>query len=215
MEGKGSIVLYRTKDGRMEIDVKLEKETVWLTQEQLGRLFGKERSVITKHLRNIFNSNELQEKSNVQKVHIPDSDKPVKIYNLDVIISVGYRVNSKQATQFRIWATGVLRNYLIHGYAINERRLLEQGKKFEAIQKALALLGRTKSSKDLDLREATGLLDVISDYGYALGLLDDYDNGRLRIAGTLREEKFRIGYEDVKRAVWQMGRGESFVRRRE
>ena len=102
-------------------EVKLEGETVWLAQADISILFRTERSVITKHLRNIFNSKELDEKSNVQKMHIPFSDKPVKFYNLDAVISVGYRINSARATQFRIWATNVLRGHLINGYTGNKR----------------------------------------------------------------------------------------------
>jgi hypothetical protein len=128
---KGSIVIYTAKGGKARLEVKLEKQTVWLTQKQISELFSTERSVITKHLRNIFQTKELAEKSNVQKMHIAFSDKPVKFYNLDVVISIGYRVNSKRATQFRIWATKVLRNYLVKGYALNQKRLLDkQAEKF-------------------------------------------------------------------------------------
>jgi prophage maintenance system killer protein len=204
MENQDSIVLYRTKNGKMEINVKLEKETVWLTQQQIAKLFAAERSVITKHLYNIFYSNELKEKSNVQKMHIALSDKPVKLYNLDVVLSVGYRVNSKQATQFRIWATSILRKYLTNGYVLNERRLREQAKKFEELQKAIALMSRTKEAKELNYREAIGLLDIIRDYSYALDLLDDYDNGRLKVTGTTRKDKFRITYENASQAIWKM-----------
>jgi|SRR3990167_9775277 len=123
---KGEIVIYK-KAGEPMLQVKVEKETVWLTQEQISLLFGTERSVITKHLGNIYRSGELDEKSNVQKMHIPFSDKPVNFYNLDVIISVGYRVNSKRATEFRIWATKVLKYHLIKGYTINRKRLFETG----------------------------------------------------------------------------------------
>ena len=114
---KGEIILYQPNDTVM-VEVRLEEETVWLTQEQMALLFGRERSVITKHIRNIFTEGELGEKSNVQNLHIPNSDKPVTFYNLDVIISVGYRVKSKQGTQFRIWATKILKDYLLKGYAI-------------------------------------------------------------------------------------------------
>src|SRR4030043_2121177 len=119
-DSKGQVILYKNS-----LEVRLDKETVWLTQKQMGELFDIERSVITKHLRNIFAPNELEEKRNVQKMHIPFSDKPVSFYNLDVIISVGYRVNSKRGTQFRIWATNVLRQHIFKGYSANERRLKE------------------------------------------------------------------------------------------
>jgi hypothetical protein len=137
-EGRGSIVIYRAKGGKAELEVKLEKETVWLTQKQISFLFGTDRTVISRHLHNIFKSGELEEKSNVQKMHIPNSDKPIRFYNLDVIISVGYRVNSTRATQFRIWATNVLKSYLVKGYALNERKLLEKSEKLKELQETIS-----------------------------------------------------------------------------
>ncbi|MDD5169561.1 MAG: RhuM family protein, partial [Syntrophales bacterium] len=121
---ESAIVIYETAEG-VRLDVKLEKETLWLTQKQIAELFGTERSVITKHLNNIFASGELDKESNVQKMHIAGSDKPVAFHTLDAVISVGYRVNSKRGTQFRIWATSVLRDHLLKGYSLNERRLRE------------------------------------------------------------------------------------------
>ena len=129
MPPKGEIIIYRTKDKNIQLEVKLEQETVWLSQEQIAKLFKTERSVITKHLGNIFRSNELDEKSNVHFSHIAFSDKPVKFYNLDVVISVGYRVNSARATQFRIWATKTLREFMIKGFVLDDERL-KQGKRF-------------------------------------------------------------------------------------
>jgi hypothetical protein len=121
---ESAIAIYETPDG-VRLDVKLEKETLWLTQKQMADLFQTERSVITKHLRNIYTSGELDQESNVQKMHLAGSDKPVAFHSLDAIISVGYRVNSKRGTQFRIWETSVLRNHLLKGYSVNERRLQE------------------------------------------------------------------------------------------
>ena len=117
-----NMLIYQSVDGKIKIDVRFEKETVWLTQAQMCGLFGRERSVITKHIKNIFEEKELDENSNVQNLHIANSDKPVKFYNLDVIISVGYRVKSQQGTQFRIWATQRLREYIIKGFALNDER---------------------------------------------------------------------------------------------
>jgi hypothetical protein len=120
---KNEIVLYQSDELAERIEVKIdeEKETVWLTQEQLSTLFERDQSVISRHIRNIFKEGELEEKSSMQKMHIASSDKPVAFYNLDVIISVGYRVKSKQGTLFRKWATNVLKDYLLKGYAINNR----------------------------------------------------------------------------------------------
>jgi len=134
-------------------------------------------------------------------LHIPFSDKPVKFYNLDVIISVGYRVNSSRATQFRIWATNVLKRHLIDGYTINEKRLREQALKLQALQCAVKLIGSMKDRKQLEYKEAMGLLEVINDYNYALGLLDDYDYKRLKISRTSKGEKFVLSYEFAVEAV--------------
>ena len=123
---KGQVIVYRNK-----VEVRLDKETVWLSQKLMAELFDTERSVITKHIHNIFETKELSKKSNVQKMHIANSDKPVKFYNLDVVISVGYRVNSKRGTQFRIWATNVLKQHLVNGYTINEKRLKSAQHKYQ------------------------------------------------------------------------------------
>jgi len=198
---RGEIVIYRTKDRKIQLKVKLEHETVWLSQEQIAELFKTERSVITKHLGNIFRTNELDEESNVHFLHIAFSDKPVKFYSLDVIISVGYRINSSRATQFRIWATNVLKHHLIEGYTLNEKRLKEQASKLQALQRAVKLIASMKDRKQLEYKEAMGLLEVISDYNYALGLLDDYDYKRLKITKTSKEERFVLSYELAIEAV--------------
>ena len=124
--GGGEVLLNEAPDGRVQLDVRLDGETVWLTQAQMAKLFGRERSVITKHLRNVFREGGIVEKSNVQNLHIASSDKPVAYYNLDVIISVGYRVKSQRGTQFRIWATRTLKDHLLRGYTLNEKRLRER-----------------------------------------------------------------------------------------
>lgn len=134
----GEVLVYRASDGQAQVEVRVDRETVWLTQDQMGRLFGRERSVISKHVQNVFSSEELDDKSNVQKMHIPGSDKPVIYYNLDVIISVGYRVKSKQGVQFRQWATGVLRDHLVKGYTLNQKRLSHQA--LEEARQAINLL---------------------------------------------------------------------------
>lgn len=118
MENKGEVIIYQTVDGQTAIDVKLENETVWLTQAQMIELFGRDQSVISRHIRNIFKEKELEEKSNMHFLHIANSDKPVTSYSLDVITSVGYRVKSPRGTQFRIWANKILKDYLIKGYAV-------------------------------------------------------------------------------------------------
>ena len=141
MEPTPDILLYQSADGHARLEVHLQNETVWLTQAQMAELFGRERSVITKHLRTIFQTGELDEESNVQKMHIAFSDKPVTYYNLDVIISVGYRVNSRQGTQFRQWATQVLRQYLVQGFVLNEKRLRENARQLTELKRLLRLQG--------------------------------------------------------------------------
>lgn len=168
----GEVVLYRAPDGSVQLEVRLERETIWLTQKQMSMLFDTERSVITKHLRNIFASGELDEKSNVQKMHITGSDKPTAFYNLDVIISVGYRVNSQRGTQFRIWATQVLREHILKGYTVNARRLAE-------LQQTVKLVSALADRRRLSGDEATALLHTLRDYAFALSVLDDYDHGRI------------------------------------
>jgi hypothetical protein len=119
----GEVVLYKTRGGKAALDVRLAGETVWLTQAQMAKLFERDQSVISRHVNNVFKEKELGQKSNMQKMHIAKSDKPVVFYSLDMIISVGYRVNSKRGTQFRIWATQTLKDHLVRGYTLNERRL--------------------------------------------------------------------------------------------
>ena len=127
------LISYQSNDGQISFNVNVFEETVWLTQKQMAELFGKERSVITKHINNIFKEGELIRQSNVQKMHIGFSDKPVELFNLNVIISVGYRVKSQRGTQFRIWATGILRQYLLGGYAINEQRIKALEEKIDSL----------------------------------------------------------------------------------
>lgn len=127
-----------------------------------------------------------------------------KFYSLDAVISVGYRVNSRRATQFRIWATDVLKRHLVDGYTLNEQRLQGQKRKLESLQRAIKLMQDVKTRKELEHKEALGLLDVISDYSYALGLLDDYDNKKLKISRISKEERFRLSYDDAIKAIHQL-----------
>ena len=192
--GHGEIVIYRDRKGEAGLEVRLEGDTLWLTQAQIGLLFEKERSVITKHLRNVFRSGELEEKSNVQKMHFAISDKPVLFYNLDVIISVGYRVNSKRGMQFRIWATNVLKQHIVKGYTENARRLQELRLSLQLVEQ---VLDRHAVSAD----EAKALLRVVTDYSYALDLLDDYDHQRVPAAPTHKGEAIAISYEEARRPI--------------
>lgn len=174
MGGADGIRIYQSENGAVE--VRLDDETVWLRQEQMALLFGRERSVVSKHLRNVFAEGELEEKSNVQILHIAGSDKPVKFYNLDVIISVGYRVKSVQGTRFRQWATQVLRTHLAQGYTLNQQRLKANARELEA---ALLLVRKAAQSTDLQVDTGRGLVDIVTRYAQTFLLLQRYDEGLL------------------------------------
>ena len=197
----GEIILYQMPNGSANLDVRLENETVWLNQKQIAELFGTKRPAITKHLRNIFNSNELDENS-VSSIleHTAEDGKnyQTRFYNLDAIISVGYRVNSQQATQFRIWANKILKEYLVKGYVVNEKIKLQQ---YTDLKQTVKLLSHVLESKELSADEATGLLQVISDYTYALDTLDRYDYQQLTVERTTEEEPFRATYETAMEAI--------------
>ena len=204
----GKIILYPGNGRSARPAVRLEKDTVWLNQKQMAELFKTERSVIGRHVRNIFKDGEVKQKSNVQKMHIPFSDRPVQYFGLDVIISVGYRVNSKRATQFRIWATSLLKKHLIDGYTINQQVLKAREEKLIALQRAIKLIETVKARKPLEYSEALGLLDVIRDYSRALSLLDDYDHGRVAVTGVSRGAGFRLTSDLALKAVAELKGGE-------
>lgn len=203
----GEIVLYRTKDGRTAVEVRLEKDTLWLAQKEISALFTTERSVITKHLKNIFQTGELKKESNVQKMHIPNSDKPVAFYSLDAIISVGYRVNSRRGTEFRIWATGILKDHILKGYTLNEKRLRAKVARLKELQSAVDVMGRIISNRVVTGAEADGLLKVITDYSLALNLLDQYDHHNLRLHGTTESSYFILTCEAARNAIARMAAG--------
>lgn len=171
------VALYETPGGEVMLDVRLDRETVWLTQAQMADLFGRERSVVTKHVRNVFSDGELAEESNVQNLHIASSDKPVAFYNLDVIISVGYRVKSAQGTRFRQWATRLLREHLVRGYTLNQKRLAERG--LSEARQSLELLARTLRNQALVDETGGAVLDLIVSYADTWRVLLEYDEDRL------------------------------------
>lgn len=201
MENAGEIVMYQMADGKTSINVKLLNETVWLSQTQMIELFGRDQSVISRHIKNIFKEKELEEKSNMHFLHIAFSDKPVAVYNLDVIISVGYRVKSAQGTQFRIWANKIIKDYLTKGYVIDKKRFEEQSQQLEELKQTVKLLENVTSNHKLTSDEATGLLKVVIDYTYALDVLDQYDHQVLEIHNTTDEELYRITYEEAMLAI--------------
>ena len=199
-----SIVLYTTEDGNTQLEVKLEQDTVWLTQSQMAELFGIDRTTIVRHIRNIYKSEELEECSTCAKnaqVRMEGNrriQREIPYYNLDMIISVGYRVNSKRATTFRQWATSVLKQYIIKGYAIDRKRLDH----YDELKEVVRLMSRTISLQDkVSDGEYAGLFNVIADYVYALDTLDRYDYQTLGIEKTTKEEPFRATYENAIAAI--------------
>ena len=194
-----SIVLYTTDDGNTQLEVKLEKDTVWLTQSQMAELFDKDQSVIARHIKNAFNEGEVNEKSNMQILHNTQYKyRPTKIYNLDVIISVGYRVKSLKGVIFRRWASALIKQYLIKGYAIDQHRLDH----YDELKDAVRLMSRALTLQDkVSEGEYAGLFNVISDYVYALDTLDRYDYQTLGIGKTTKEEPFRATYENAMDAI--------------
>ncbi|MEA1965420.1 MAG: virulence protein RhuM/Fic/DOC family protein [Candidatus Aerophobetes bacterium] len=204
MPEKNEIVIYTTPEGKETFEVNLKKDTVWLDAHQLARLFKRDRSVIVRHINNVYNTNELDKKSTCAKIAQVAQDgkkRQMLIYNLDLIISVGYRVNSKRGTQFRIWATNVLKDHLIKGYTINEKRMREDRAKLKEFQKTSRIMERLLQNKALDSTGATGLLKVILDYQKALHLLDEYDFQKLKIKKVTTREKFRISYQRARQEL--------------
>ena len=189
------IIIYQSEDGKTQLDVKLEGETVWLSTKQMAELFDKEESNIRRHVNNVFKEAELTRENNVHFLHVNGIKKPVPYYTLDVIISVGYRVHSQRGVRFRQWANSVLKQYLVKGYAINENIRKHQ---IAELRQLIQVLGRAiqqQPAKTTD--ESNALFDVVVDYTYALDTLDNYDYQRLHIAKTTKEEPFHATYENA------------------
>ncbi|MEQ8202924.1 MAG: RhuM family protein [Smithellaceae bacterium] len=200
-DAQGQVILYKN-----HLEVRLEKDTVWLTQKQMSELFDTERSVVTKHLRNILKTKELEEKTVCAIfAHTASDGKTYQTnyYNLDMIISVGYRVNSKRGTQFRIWATNVLRRHLVDGYTINEKRLKAQQSKIRDLQETVRLLGNIVLLEGVS-DEAKGVVQIISEYSKALSILDDFDHQRLAVPKGTRRTKYKLTYEEARKIIDQM-----------
>ena len=205
MDLNNQIIIYQTEDGQTQVDVRLENESVWLTQAQMAELFEKTPQNITMHIGNAYKEGELEKESTckeylqVQQEGKRKVSRMVKYYDLDVIISVGYRVKSKRGTAFRIWARKVLREYLVKGYAVNERMRKEQ---IGELRQLVGMLGRTIQSQPLLSNDETNaLFEVVTDYTYALDTLDNYDYERLTINKTTKEEPFHATYENAMEAI--------------
>ena len=202
---ENKIIIYQTEDGQTQIDVRLENDTVWLTQAQMVELFQTTKQNVSLHVSNVFKEGELEQESTVKEYLTVQQEgrravsRQVKYYNLDVIISVGYRVKSKRGTAFRIWARRVLKDYLIKGYAVNERIRKEQ---IVELRQLVGIIGRAIQNKEIEPNEENqALFDIVVDYTYALDTLDNYDYERLSISKTTQEDKFHATYENAMQAI--------------
>lgn len=205
MDSNNQIIIYQTEDGQTQVDVLLENETVWLTQAQMAELFEKTPQNITMHIGNAYKEGELEKESTckeylqVQQEGKRKVSRMVKYYDLDVIISVGYRVKSKRGTAFRIWARKVLKEYLVKGYAVNEHMCKEQ---IGELRQLVGMLGRTIQNQPLLSNDETkALFEMVTDYTYALDTLDNYDYERLTINKTTKEEPFHATYDNAMEAI--------------
>ena len=200
MKQRGEIIIYKTNQGTPNIKVRLENNSLWLDQYQISELFQTDRTSIVRHIRNIYTTVELDESSTCVKIAQVQNEGPrrvrrqINIYNLDLIISVGYRVNSKRGTQFRIWSNKIIREHLFKGYTRNENRLNE-------LKKTIQLINRTSKQISINDTETNGLIDVLSDYSMALDILDDYDHQRLQGGITNSIIGFKLNYEKAKGAI--------------
>ncbi len=205
MDTENKIVIYQTDDGQTQIDVRLENETVWLTQSQMAELFLTDRTSIVRHINNIYKVEELERESTCAKIAQVQMEgkrtvkRNIPYFNLDMIISVGYRVNSKRGVKFRQWANQVLKQYLVKGYAVNERIRHEQ---IAELRQLVQVVGRTlQSQSQVSDDENQALFDIVVDYTYALDTLDKYDFQQLTVEKTTREDKFHATYENAMDAI--------------
>lgn len=210
MEGKGEIIIYQTEDHSANLEVRLQEETVWLSQKELSLLFLKEVPTINEHIKNIYKEAELQKTSTIRKFRIVQMEgkrqveREIEFYNLDMIISVGYRVNSKRGTQFRIWATQTLKDHLVKGYTINEKRLQEQQEKFKELHQTVEFLKTTIGTKNLSGNEAQGLLEIISNYTRSFVLLNKFDSNSLENESSGKSLTHEINYAEAIGAIEQL-----------
>jgi len=197
------IKIYQTDDGQTKIDVKFDNETVWLTQKQMAQLFDKDSDTIGLHLKNIYQSGELEEHTTTEESSVVQQEgnrqvnRKRKFYNLDAIISIGYRVNSKRGIQFRIWASRIIKEYLIKGYSLDNKRLIQQNSQLKELQTTVKILGDSLRRKELTDDESIGILKIITQYAYALDVLDQYDYQSLEVINTSGKEIYQLTYEEA------------------
>ncbi|MDD5385525.1 MAG: virulence protein RhuM/Fic/DOC family protein [Gallionella sp.] len=206
-QSTGQIAIYQTPDGQTQIDVRFEQDTFWLSQAQMAEVFDKDSDTIGLHLRNIYESGELDEGATTEDSSVVRQEgkrqvrRSIRFYNLDAAISVGYRVNSRKGTQFRIWATQRLREYLVQGYSLNQQRLEAQQEKLAELKQAIALSARLIHNKNLSTTESRGILAILEKYSHALTVLDDYDHQRLQVVGTRTLALPRITYDEAMQQI--------------
>jgi prophage maintenance system killer protein len=207
---QSGIEIYVAPDNSIQLQVKLDQDTVWLSVEQMAMLFGKEESNIRRHIINIFRDEEVPRENNVHFLHVNGVKKPVPFYSLDMILSIGYRVNSKSAIAFRQWANRVLKEYLLKGYAVRKDMQLKQ---YEELKQLVGVLQHTMQTEALTTSEARDLVNVVTDYTYALDTLDNYDYQRLAISDTEGTERFHATYENAMEAIHSLKEkfGESWL----
>lgn len=202
IKNSGELIIYTSKKGGVELRADVGNETIWATQAQIAELFGIDRSVVTKHINNVFGDKELDNESNVQKMHIPNSDKPVAYYSLDIILAVGYRTNSTKAIKFRQWATKILKEYLLKGIVVNTERIKKLPNRilFDLDEK-LSFIQRTLEKRELDKDEENSLLAVIHDYANSWKFLKEYDEGELKLHRSKNKEKQKLEYDFVRQVL--------------
>ncbi|KYJ86940.1 cytochrome C [Sulfurovum riftiae] len=202
------IVIY--EDGTLTIGARVEQESIWLSQKQMAELFEVDSDTISYHLKNIYKSSELSKESTTEKISVVQKEgtrevkRKISFYNLDAIISVGYRVNSQKATQFRIWSTNILKQYILEGYALNKERLRQQ--KLEELDKTIQLIKQGLKNQELSLQEAKGFVEIVGSYAKSWALLQGYDDQSLQEVLQSREEKFVLDYDEAKAAIAELKR---------
>lgn len=209
-DSRGEIVIYSAPDGSIQTDVRLESDTLWLTQYQLEKLFETDRTSVVKHIRNILDTDELEEAATCAKFTQVRQEGTRKVsrqilhYNLDMILSVGYRVNSKRGTQFRIWANRILKEHLVNGYTINQKRLMEQQSRLRELKESIGLVERSLLSEVQNIEEARTIIKVLADFASGLAILDDYDHETLETKGKSPAEAVKIGMDEFLKVVETM-----------
>lgn len=207
---KGEIIIYTSEDGSISLDTKLENDTIWLTQKQMAELFNVKTPAINKHLNNIYNEGELDKNATVsileivQKEGNRDISRKIAFYNLDAVISVGYRVNSSRATQFRIWATNTLKEYLTKGYVINEKMLKAQQNKIQTLQSTVSLLTRSIQNQISTVDEAQDVANILDNFAKGLDLLDNFDHKTLDTKGVTQKEAVVISESEFLKVIDKM-----------